>query len=483
MIRPKLNHGSRDAPAAQTAREAIDVRSSDPPGAAPYLRTQLTSSGQGSHRRTYFFRVELVCLPRLIPNVLKEALVSVEQSEQFSSVQKTIRRALNLPPTTVMDLTYDSLMKGIKIIHAGHLKTFLDWTEKSSKDAVTLFVSCDELQPPAPLKLKSSSKRRRERQRVFEQDLKEERVSEEKATERLAMSCKPSTEIDESIQATTVHVKKKPRKDLENAETKSAIFSASLLHKKWETLRQCVVDVSKNLHTLKVNRVLNKDTGEEEVTRMTVDQIIDLTICDTGMARAVGLDHVRNEIIVNGGEIDQFFDELSGLSAILNGRYFIRNMTMYFALPYFFEYVDSDKVDHFWFKKEEETFKSIQGHLAEWRRGILRHADLSIELQHYNKMMADRQAEHAVIVERRLKMEREMDRLRFAERAKLLDQSILKTIQDRMKAEKEAAKALIARNCIRSTYDGSLMWRVEEEDFELRRQEKELDGDEWKMGK
>ncbi len=245
------------------------------------------------------------------------------------------------------------------------------------------------------------------------------------------------------------------------------------MHKKWETLRQCILEVTEKLHILKANRVCNKYTGETEVSRMTFEQIIDLTACDTALARAVGFKHVCNELIVNGGGIDEGIDTLRGYSALLNVRYIFRNMKEYFSLPDYWEYVNYDEVDHFWFDKEEETFKNIQSHLVEWRKVLLRHADSTIELQHYDKMMADRQAEHAVIVERRLKVQREMDRIKFAETSKVMNESILRLVEDRMKAEKEAAKAILARGNVQRAYNGSLLWRVEQEDLELRRQEKE----------
>ncbi len=241
MMRPHVNHGTRDVSAAQTSREAIDVDFSALPAAEPSLRTDLTAPGQRSHCETYFFRVELTCLPRLIPKVVKECVISVGRSDPLSSVQKTIRRALKLPPTTVLDLTYDGLMKGIKVNYTGDLRTFLQWTERTPNHPVTMFVNCDEQQPPAPLKLKSSSKRRRERQKDLEEHLKEERVCQDKTTERPEMRQKVTSSIDDSIKEVPIcPVVKKPRKDIENARTTSAVFSATLVHKKWETLRQYI---------------------------------------------------------------------------------------------------------------------------------------------------------------------------------------------------------------------------------------------------
>jgi len=54
MMRPDVNHGTRDVSVAQTSREAIDVRFSALPAAEPSLRTDLTAPGQGSHCETYF---------------------------------------------------------------------------------------------------------------------------------------------------------------------------------------------------------------------------------------------------------------------------------------------------------------------------------------------------------------------------------------------------------------------------------------------
>jgi hypothetical protein len=209
--------------------------------------------------------------------------VSLESTDPFQAALKVLRRCLIIPRCTPLNLEYDGATNNIKVMNHGHLKTFLQWV-KQAHEMVTLRVSFDEDAPPQIVRLKTPSSKRRERMQKTKRKSHEERGHDE-----ILGRGDSNTEKSEI----TVPVTKKSRKDIESAATKQTLHSANVVHKKWETLRQCIMEVTESLFNFDANREKDKETGEEVVTRMTFEQVVDLTVCETGMARAVGISHMK----------------------------------------------------------------------------------------------------------------------------------------------------------------------------------------------
>jgi len=419
-----------------------------------------SSSKKYFRNGTYYFRAELTRCSSLIPNALMESVVSIEARNDFGLLMKQIRQSLNIPPRTPLKLKYNGVTSEIEVTNNGHVKTFLHWV-KQADEMVTINATFDEEASPETIRLTSKSAKRRERKQRTGKRLQEECPGDKKGDkiiERLDMT-EPLT--------------KRSRKDIESATTNQGLHRAIVVHKKWEIMRQCIIEVSERLYKFDANREVDKDTGKEVLTRMTFEQVVDLAVCETAIARAIGISHMKCEIIAHGGELLENCEELSLFSISLIMIYLERAMKEYFVFGVKLEYMESGEVNHVWFYDEEATFAGIQSHLATWRKKVLTLIDLKSELLNYQKALADREAEHKAIVHRRQKVEREMERLKFAEKTKAKDEAIIRLVKDRMKAEEEAHNIQVVKGLITRDYNRSLLWRVEEEDFERRLQEQE----------
>jgi hypothetical protein len=166
------------------------------------------------------------------------------------------------------------------------------------------------------------------------------------------------------------------------------------MHKKWTVLKDSILQVSEQLYRLNANFEIDRNTGLRVLTRMNMAQIYDLAMCEVGMARAIGDQHVEEEIRATCATFQlEEGDDRDALSAVLYDRYIIRAMRRYFVYFNDDKYLEREKVVYRWFLKEEEWYNSIQTHITVWTKEKLRTKDLTVQLEHHNKLIDDRDAE------------------------------------------------------------------------------------------
>ncbi len=308
-------------------------------------------------------QLELLTELRHFPELRKEGIVAVNQKEQLTEVLRNIRRALLLPASAYLHLSYDGLIKGTTICHMCDLKTFLVWCRcELSKDVQfvpVIAVKCDAELMPEVKPLLSKSAKRRQRQKLKEETSIS--VDIPPSSEESSPCIPTSAPCGPASTSEVQRAKKRVRKDLEHSDSLPAVFSASYMHKKWTVLKDSILQVSEQLYRLNANFEIDRNTGLRVLTRMNMAQIYDLAMCEVGMARAIGDQHVEEEIRATCATFQlEEGDDRDALSAVLYDRYIIRAMRRYFV------YFNDDKY------LERESSLSL---VSEGRRMVQQHSD------------------------------------------------------------------------------------------------------------
>ena len=336
-------------------------------------------------------------------------------------------------------------------------------------------VKCDAELMPEVKPLLSKSAKRRQRQKLKEESSIS--VDIHPSSEESSPCVPTSAPCGPASTSEVQRAKKRARKDLEHSDSLPAVFSASYMHKKWTVLKDSILQVSEQLYRLNANFEIDRNTGLRVLTRMNMAQIYDLAMCEVGMARAIGDQHVEEEIRATCATFQlEEGDDRDALSAILYDRYILRAMRRYFVYFDDDKYLEREKVIYRWFQKEEECYNKIQTHITVWTKEKLRTTDLTVQLEHHNKLIDDRDAEFQCVVRSRLKVERELERMRNLELIKARDKAVVGLVQERWTLEKEVIKTRRGTSWMRQ---GMLdpVWRMEEEDYDARKRAEEEEGE------